>query len=302
MPSEITFDNNVKKIAILNNAVYPDADSLSGNFADKPSEKELFIIDTIVIIHFMDGLFSLLDESPNQVLNKSEYYEFRNNESYSVPGPLSELSVRDFCRETDSDILISLEYYNFFIKNYYSYSYLPEIHGYLEFNRKSLWRIYEKNGRILDEQMFNDTVYWSSAGYSRNEADAGLPGATDAMRSAFYFAGIEYGKHISPYWSEVSRVYYSFRDRKKIFSNTDYSFDKKRLQKLITGMRSDMAYKAAINLALLSEKEDNLNDSLDWLNTAEARRPGTKLVSEYMKIIRERLIMKDKLDRQLDDF
>lgn len=300
MPSDITLNSDVKKAVILNNAIYPNADSLSKNFSEPPSEKELYIIDTIVIKNFFDGLFSVLDESPNPALNNSEYFEFRNTESNSLPVPLSEISVRDFCEETGSDIVFSFEYYNFNIRNYYDYTYIPEIHAHLEIKRQCLWRIYEKDGKILDEYMMNDTVFWSAAGYSKYEADYGLPGGTEALRSAFFYAGVDCGKRISPSWIQVSRVYYNMKDRRRLFGQKDYSFDKEKLLKTTNSINNEKAYRAAINLAFIFEREDKLKDSLEWLKVAEAKRPGTKLVSEYLNIIRERILNKEKLDRQLD--
>lgn len=300
VPSDLSLNEDINKVVVLNNAIYPIADSLSPGFSKPLSEKELNIIDTIVIRHLFDGLFSILDDSPKEVLNNSEYFEYRNPEHTSLPKPLSESSVRDFSKDTESDIFLSFEYYNFNIDSYYDYSYFPEVHSYLKFNRQCLWRIYEKNGGILDEYFLNDTVYWSSAGYSKNDADYGLPDISEALKSAFFYAGVEYGKHISPSWLQASRVYFRIKNNRKLLDFKDYSFDKEKLLEIASSKKNEAAYRAAINLTLLFEKEDDLTNSLKWLNEAEKRKPGTKLVSEYMKIIRERILTNEKLEKQLN--
>ena len=299
VPSEFSFKTDVNKIIALNNSVYPTLDSLSSGFPKPLSDNELFIIDTIVIRQLFDGLFSILNESPSPSLRNTDYLEFRNTEQVTIPEPLSETAVIDFCNETQSDAVISFEYYDFIIEYYYDYANLPEVHAYIKFNRKCLWRIYENNGNILDEYFLNDTVYWSSAGYSRTEADEGLPGMSDAIRSAFFYAGEKYGKRISPSWTQASRVFYVIKGRGVPIGRTDYSFSKEHLIKLSDNPKPETAYRACINLALISEKEDDLREALKWLEKAELKRPSTKLVREYIKIIRERLIMKEKIDSQL---
>ena len=299
MPSEFSFRTDVNEIITLNNSVYPTLDSLSSGFSKPLSEKELFIIDTIVIRQLFDGFFYVLNESPSPSLRNTEYFEFRNTEQIMIPEPLSELAVIDLCNETQSDAIISFEYYDFIIEYYYDYTYRPEIHSYIRFKRKCLWRIYAKHGDILDEYFLNDTVYWSSAGFSTSEADRGLPGMSDAIRSAFFYAGEKYGKRISPSWAQASRVFYTIKGRGFPVGRTDHSFNKEYLIKLSDHSKPETAYRACINLALLSEKEDELREALKWLEMAEIKRPSTKLVSEYKKIIRERLILKEKIDSQL---
>jgi len=296
IPSDFIFDTDIHKVAILNNSVYPVADSLSSGFPEPLSDKELYIIDTIVIRKIFDGLFSILNESPLIFLQEAEYIELRNTKQSDLPEPLSGLSVIDFCNNTESDAFISFEYYDFSVNYYNDYAYIPEIHAYVEFIRRCLWRIYKKDGNIIDEYFLNDTVYWSAAGYSRYEAEEGLPAMTDAIRSAFFYAGEKYARRISPFWQKESRVYYNLKTK-----GSDRSFKKNYLKELITGKNDVLAYKACVNLALLSEKEDDLQSAMKWLEMADQKKSSKKLIRDYKKIIRERLINKEKIDKQLQD-
>jgi len=299
-PSEVTLDEEVTGVVVLNNSTYPEADSLYPDLPERLTENELFIIDTIVIRNTFNGLFSVLDDSPISALREAEYLEIRNTEQTGLPQPLSRAAVIDLLDETGSDLLVSLENYDFVLKYYNDYVYLPEVHSYLEFNRKNLWRIYGKEGELLDTYLLNDTVFWSSAGYSKLDAESGLPGVTDAIRSAYYYAGEEYGKRISPSWQEASRVHYKFSKR-GIFpgAGIDNSFDETYLLELSNSKKRNKAYKACINLALLSEKNDRLKEALYWLDLAEVKKPSTRLVKLYKNIIRERLIKREKINKQI---
>jgi len=299
VPSEVTINSDIDKVVILNNATYPDADSIYQDFTEPLSENELFIIDTIVTANTFNGLFAVLNESPVPVLRDADYVEVRNTGETLLPEPLSEIAVINFCNETGSDLLISYEYYNFTIRYYNDYGYLPEVHSYLEFNRKFAWRIYGKDGRLIDDYLLNDTVFWSSAGNSRYEAENGLPGVTDAIRNAFYYGGEMYGKRISPSWQQASRVYYKLTERRILRRGTDNSFEETYLIELTNSTRKSGAYKACINLALMNEKKDNLKEAIYWLDLADTKKPSTRLVRMYRDIIRERLINREKINKQL---
>jgi len=300
IPSEVTFNNQVKKVIVLNNSTYPRADSLLSDSPEPLSENELFIIDTIVIRKTFEGLFSILDDSPLLFLQNAEYLEIRNTGEEYPPDPLSESAIINLCEETGSDMIISFEYYDFIINYNKEFSFDSEIYAYLNFNRRFIWRIYKNDGSIFNEYFLNDTVYWSSSGSTADEAESGLPDLTNAIRMAFYYAGEQYGQRISPSWQQTSRVYYKFKERGDKAGKTDYSFDKERLIELTDSNKNPTAYKACINLALLSEKEDDIKGAIHWLNQANSKKPSTKLVRVYKKILKERLINKNKIDKQLN--
>ena len=285
MPSEFTFPGSIEEALVLNNSHYFSVDSSTSEIMNSITEKEEYIIDTIASIRLFDGFFSIIDDSPHNFLRNIGYIEFRNTSDQQIPEPLSELTVSDICDDYDVDALISLEYYDLEIiyssSSFSAYEYESTISLALQ----CLWRIYDKTGIILDEYVYNDTLSWANAGYSAQEAFNGLPYATDVIRSSFFIAGENYGQRISSYWLTVGRLYYKItgRDRK------DYSFSKDYLIKLSESKNKKKSYKALFNLALLSEKNDDLRSAVRWLEIAEFKNPASPYAVKYKRVIEQRI-------------
>ena len=294
-PSEFSFPEITDAAAILNNSAYFSVDTATAGIMASLKTNEIEIIDTIVIRNLFDGFFSILDESPSENLRNVEYFEIRSIREKQLPEPLSEAAVVDFCLIHKKDAIISFEHFDLNLR--YTLAGFTESPGFnyveakLYLHRQAVWRIYNSNGLILNEYFQNDTLTWSNSDYRRNDAFAGLPLASEAVRTAFFSAGEDYAKRISPYWLNVNRVYYSIVGMDRV----DYSLNRDVLLLLSEHKNKKKSYKACYNLAFLSEKEDDLRSSLRWLEIAEFKNPSSPYASKYKKLIEERIANRQKI-------
>jgi hypothetical protein len=292
-PSEINFPLTTEKITVLNNAPFFSVDTSGSRLMNMLTEDEVFIIDTTVIINLFNGFYSIINESPDSILRNSEYIELRTEAEMIVPVPLAEEAVILFCEDNNADALVSMEFFDldleFSFENVYSYGYGNYLQAELYLQRKNLWRVYDKTGIIIDEYFLNDTLVWTEATYDRDEV-YNLPFVTDAVSYAFFDAGQLYARKISPYWETTNRVYYVIRGR-----DGNYSLDKDHLQELSQHKNNRKAYKAAFNLAYLSEKEDDLRSALRWLEIADFKNPESPYATTYKRIIETRISQLSRL-------
>ena len=295
MPSEFLLPPTAEKIVVLNNSSFFSIDSSANKLMHTLDDNEILILDTIATINLFKGFFSVIDESPLENLINSEYIEIRRVNGKQLPEPLNEDEVIFFSSDHEADAVITLEFFDLEIdyshKRYYENSLNAGVDANISLNRQALWRIYDKEGGVLDELTQNDTLYWSSTDYYEAGAYEGLPMATEVVRNSFYTMGQDYAKRISPYWLSVYRVYYPIKEMGRI----DYSLDKDYLLKLTEHRNKRKAYKASFNLAYISEKEDDLRSALRWLEIAEFLNPSSPYAEKYRKVIEERIAAKDKL-------
>ena len=295
MPPDISFGEIPETILVLNNSPVFTVDSSSNELMQSISEDQEFIIDTIMIHNFFDGLFSVLDESHVDYLRNMKYIEIRSPNTGVIPDALSLASVIDFCEDYSADAVIVLEYidlnikYNHGFLNNYLSGYMVE--AFIALERKLIWRIYDYTGAILDQHILNDTIFWSNQGYFKEDAYGGLPKPTDVIRAGFYSAGQDFGRRISPHWQTVSRIYYRIRN----IDQVDQSLNEDFLLELSEHNNKKKSYKACFNLAYLSELEDNLRSALRWLEIAEIKNPSSPYADMYRKVIEERIATRDMI-------
>ena len=151
-----------------------------------------------------------------------------------------------------------------------------------------MWRIYRRDGELIDQFAQVDTLYWYEDAYSGSP----IPELPDALREAFYLAGEKYARRISPYWVELSRQYYLIsRD------GEDTSLEKEKLIALKSGKNANVAFKACYNLAVLSESEDKLLEAIGWLDAADKFKQS-ETSNIYKQKLQKRLELREIIDNQ----
>ena len=114
----------------------------------------------------------------------------------------------------------------------------------------------------------------------------------DAIREAFFLANEQYTKHVSPYWTKVSRKYYLIsRD------GDDISLDREKLILFKSGKKTNLSFKACYNLAVLSESEDKLQEAIIWLDEASKIKQSEVTVFYRVKL-QERMESREIIDYQ----
>lgn len=293
-PAEYTFTPETKGVLVFNSSYIPAVDTSSFNILSRLADpEEQFIVDTLIINNIFNGFFYIIDQSPVSAFQNVKYAELRSKDTTAFLSPLSNESISYLLREFDADMLISLEYYgmNYNTRNWYSD--FADFRAYLELNRILLWRIYDSTG-LQKEKMIRDTISWLESGATLDEAKNALPRLLDAIREAFWFAGEEFARELSPSWRETERSYYLLND-----GASDRSLDPLYLREIIEDNRGIKSYKAHFNMAIYYEKEGNPSLSLFYMDEALKMRPGAVLPKFYRKQLVEKVSEFEKLKEQL---
>ncbi|MCB8999006.1 MAG: hypothetical protein H6540_02910 [Bacteroidales bacterium] len=285
-PAEFTFPDT-GRIAVFNRAYLPSSMVISGStfFNLVPSEQN--IIDTLITANLFNGFFSITNESSNPDLVNAEYYEIRTVDTTNILKPLKQDEVEMLAEETTSEFLIVVEFYDFYAWNS-PLKFYNDLVSYLAISKSLVCGVYNKSGELLDNYAVIDTMYW----YSDFDNEVDVPEIPEALREAFYSAGEKYGRHISPYWVTISRPYYPI-----INSGVDISLDPKSLENLISNAKPGRAMKACFNLAVISERMDDIPAAIKWLDKAEIIKPSP-YSQLYLQKLKKRLELKETIDVQ----
>jgi hypothetical protein len=288
-PAEFTFPDS-GKIVILNATYLPTVIQEKNNLIPKLPLKEKFIFDTLITANIFNGFFSVTNESPNRYLQAADYEEIRTSDTSNFLNPISSEGIEYLCQNYNARYLITLEYFGFNKKEskdpYYDEGWL----SFLQVSRHLLWRIYQKDGTIIDQYADVDTLNWVDDSY---DTDFGpIPELPDATREAFFLAGEKYGQRISPFWSVLARQYYLISR-----AGEDISLDRDRLVDLISIDKQNLAYRCCYNLAIISESEDKLSEAITWLDSAQTFKSSEE-EEYYRKKLEKRIITRDIIDMQ----
>jgi hypothetical protein len=287
-PAEFTFPDT-GKIVILNATYLPSVIKEKNNLIPKLTLKEKYIFDTLIISNIFDGFFSVTNASPNRYLQEADYEEVRTTDTSNFLNPISEEGIEYLCQNYNASYIIALEYFGFNKKESKDLYYYDGWQRSMEVSCHLLWRIYQKDGSLIDQFPDVDTLYWVE---SIDTDYAPIPELPDATRETFFLAGEKYGQRISPYWSAAARQYYLISK-----AGEDISLDRDRLLELKTGGKQNLAYRCYYNLAIISESEDKLSEATAWLDSAKIIRPSEE-VEYYRKKLQKRIIIRDTIDRQ----
>lgn len=276
-PADDPLPPDASKALVFNMAYTPDLDTSAFNLLRKLTEKERSVMDTLILNNILNGFFYVADESPLLSLRNSVYAEQRPVDTTHFLKPLSTESIRFLLEEFSSDLIISLEYFGMNYDYAKTYDMFDIAEAYLLLDRAVLWRVYSRDGLILEKNI-RDTLVWRGSGDSFHDANNGLPEVLDAVKESFWFAGESFAQLISPPWKSYTRSYYSFLD-----NMTDRSLDTLYLQEVVQDGSRINAYKALFNLSIYHEKQGNPQMAVDYMKKALEIRPGATLAQYYKK-------------------
>ncbi len=248
-----------------------------------------------------DALYSLELVDTVTIVQKTRKNEDLSN-TYNELKPLSWDTIGAISARNGSDMLISLDGLN--ITPVYSsaspYSLGADFNtlfykiGKLNVYLSALFRIYDPEKKhLIEEHHYIDTIFWESEGTTHNSALRNLHLKKDAVSEAAYWSGINYTERFMSRWEEVDRFYYirGHPDLKKaaILVKEEKWLDATKIWKVLAyGPDNEIASRAALNMALVSEMNDNLDAALNWaiesysLNKKES-------VEQYLKVLLERI-------------
>ncbi len=217
-------------------------------------------------------------------------------------------TIEQICEKTHSDALIAIEYfmtadtiYVDYIKEAYRHQVrLLHIHS-------TLWRVYDPGRKkVLDEYLQKDTLVWKGQGIRTAEAMESIPDIIDAGGTACYQSAEKYGLRIAPAWENVQRKIHSpcksgmwnayqklKQDQWKVASRVWINIIE------APGIEKDLKWKAAYNMAVLSEIRDRLNVAVEWGKKAYELSGNANEVKAYLDLLKVRKKNKEKIYKQI---
>jgi hypothetical protein len=288
-PAKITLPPYVNQVAFLNHSYFPKRihdDDTSGL-----SQKEIYILDTLINNQIFRGLQDGLNESPLFDLDSIHIIQFRRNDTNNFLEPLSRVQIHAVTESEKAEAMISVDYYR--IKDTIKIKkYQLDLAAHRQIITHTVWRIYDLSlDSIFDEYMLQDTTDWVVIGDDTYYIMQSLPEFINSLREASYNAGLKYGQRISPTWFEVPRFYYTtggkgMREAGKLAATRDWKGAAEIWKKLAYDENDKIAIKACFNMALVCELEDLLIPALDWAIKAYfiKQNPVTKDYIDQLKL------------------
>ena len=232
-------------------------------------------------------------------------YQLRRSDGIRFPEPLTAEQVGIICDTSSSDCLVSLEGFSIIDTLSYHYIYFDEIFEVVYMLAgKIQWRIYDGIYRsVLDDFYFTDTINWIVTGDNLEECKDELPEVVNAYREYGYQIGFEYGKRLTPEWSEARRFFYRSGNREmmsaaKLADMGQWDEALKIWRSVSRSEKEIIAAKASFNVALYYELEDRLIPAIDWA-TKSYTKYKDDYTKQYMEILEQRKLDKLKLQEQL---
>jgi hypothetical protein len=293
-PAGYTLPSGSSRALIFNSSYKPGVDTSTFNILRKLDEKEQFILDTLIVNNILNGFFYITDQSPVPALKNSAYAEQRGEDTVNFLQPLSSEAVNYLLDEFSADLVISFEYFGMNYDFLKSWNVLDDPEVYLLLDRALIWRIYDRDSMIREENM-RDTLVWFGSGDSFKEAEARLPSIVQVVRESFWFAGEEFAMELSPSWKDTERSYFILHDQ-----GEERSLDPVFLRELSKDDNRIKAYKANFNLSIYHERNGNPNKALEYMNAALEIRPGATLAKYYKKNLVEKVKEFEKLKEQVE--
>lgn len=300
-PAGVKINPDVYRVVFVNHSNYKKS-----TFASNNNEFSTFNADSLRTVQYFAGLAEVLLNSPRfYLINKpTEYIEKASYSERFITLSWDEISK--LCTDSAADAAIILENYSITytdpIKLQYSEEYV--LYGSLEMENSSIWRIAIPSEKAeADNYLLKDTLFWDASGNYEVEVLSNLPNVNDATLQSCYYAGKKYGERIAQTWETKNRYLLSC-ENKDFQLAVSYAklgqWDKaiEIWKKYPYSQKRRFAAYAAYNLAIASERVDNIDAALEWASKSYLTMKD-KDVEQYIKILEERKKVKDKIELQL---
>jgi hypothetical protein len=293
-PAEITLPAGVSNVTVYNRVFNGKQNGINDSaltaqhdpYKDYPGTKE----------SYLTGIYETVTKSPRfrKVTLSDSSYGY-TTEGDSVDWPL----ISTICERDSSDALIVLtRNIGSDTVNVYSFVYC---YIYYTIINEHSWSIYYPADRSVISFALKDTLKWEG---TNENCDPEIPGIYSLLSEACYNSGIRAGLYIAPYWEEnIPRVIFTGFNRElskaENLVNKNMWYEAGQIwNRLSESGNRRISAKAAFNIALAYEIDDNLEQSLSWIVYAGSLSEN-KYIKEYKNIILERMNTKKILDSQM---
>ncbi|WP_431423951.1 DUF6340 family protein [Bacteroides hominis] len=332
LPAEISFPNELKRVAIVNNVSATPDNTLPPKENKIKDKNELSRA-----VSYHDGQPVLTTEALAKAIAEQNYFnevvicdsalrarDFRPRES-----TLSQEEVRTLTQTLGVDFIISLE--NLQMKSTRVFSYIPEwntYYGTLDTKIYPTVKIYlpgRKSPMVTINS--NDSIFWEEYGNTEAFVRSRLPDDKQMIRESSEFAGSIPVSKILPYWKTAYRYYFisgsvAMRDAAVYVKENEWDKASKLWEQAFEATKNNKKkMRAAFNLALYHEMKDSVEEAEKWAIKAQefarkidkidslkssdidfSRIPNYYLTSLYVNELKERTEGLGKLKGQMSRF
>lgn len=331
LPAEVSFPSQLRKVAVVNNmSATPDKQL-------KPEENKVKEENEISrAVAYLNGDPKTATESLAKTIAGQNYFDeviicdsaLRAHDLTPRESTLSPYEVKELTQGLRADVLIALE--NLQIKATKAISYLPEwncYYGTLDAKVYPTVKVYLPNrkGPMVTINN-NDSIFWEEYGNTELSVRSHLPADEQVLAEASDFAGSLPVKYLLPYWKTSYRYIFvngSVDMRDAAIYAKEKEWDKafklwERAYK--TGKSDKKKMRAAFNIALCHEMNDQLEEAEKWAIQAQTlaqkvdkvnlqdtlidlnKIPNYYLTTLYVNELKERTAGMAKLEGQMSRF
>ena len=314
-PAPVTLSHEIKNVGVINRSVPTD------------ETKVLDVIDKALTLEGInldkDGAEQAINGLSSELLNNSRFDEvktltdidFRTPSLGIFPVPLSWEIVNRICRETGTDALFALEYYDTDTKIRYSTHdggsskilglKIPVIvhQADMETIVKTGWRIYDPASQVIADQYNHfQSVVFTGTGITPLVAVAALVGRKEAITEASNKAGHGYALRIIPFELRVMRDYfvkgtYNFKIAKRKAQVGKWNEAAELWELETTNPKRKVAGRATYNMAIINEINGNVDMALQWAQKAWEYYKIRQAL-KYVRILENRMMKNDIINEQ----
>jgi len=314
-PAPVTIAKDIKKVGVINRSMPTDETKIL-DVLDKALSLEGVDLDKDGAMQAISGLSAeLLNNARFDEVKTLSNIDFRTPKLGIFPVPLSWEIVDKICKETGSDALFALEYYDTNTKLNYNVTETgsKEVLGVkiptavhqanMETIVKTGWRIYDPvNRQIADEFNHLQSVVFSGKGPSPLVAVAGLIGRKEAIIDVSNKAGHNYALRIIPFRNRVYRDYFvkgtnNFKIAKRKAQMDQWDEAGQLWEKETNNPKRKVAGRAYYNMGIINEINGNVDEALNWVQKSYADY-NIKQAKEYSRILENRLYKLQVLNEQ----
>jgi len=308
-PAEVTIDPEILSVVVVDNSLPYRGEGI--HLVTTPKGKGM--IDTLWIDDFPKiAAVSMVEALQNKQFFDAVYYHRETRRSFQSEDMLYR-KIENLCNQYNVQAVVLLEDYSY--KSKLSLYDLRDVYyGTMDVNGSISWKIYEKDGYLLDSYNQKDSIFWDA--YENRYAAVlnKLPRQVGAVEVLADYLGEAYTKRVAPYWETVSRKYYSKGHYMFLRANELHFIDnwdeaaKVWYYVYQNGNKRQKAL-AAFNIALSYEVRGNFDEAVAWgeisqvlfnkLGGMRSSRYEKNITKYYTLQLIERQQQKTKLDEQI---
>lgn len=279
VPGEVSFPNNLRRVAIVDNT-----NTLLDRRPDgKKSEPNHLIVSEATAYPL--GISEVATESLAKEIASQNYFDeviicdsaLRVYDKYNREQQLSTNEVNQLAENLNADFIIALESVPLKLKR--TLQYVPEFAAFQTIVQSTIYpkiSIYIPNRQgAMTSFISCDSLQWEAFGASETEARLYTIPDTAALRISSEYAGTIPVKRIVPHWKNDIRRFYSggstiMRDAEIYIKEENWNGAFNIWNKLFQATKNDKKkMRLAHNIALYYEMSDNLDQAEEWATKAQ---------------------------------